>query len=244
MKDFIAGLTGYPEAHRFILKHRLTHYLLFPGIISMIYLGLLLILAYIYLGSFAEDIIHNWMPTYLQGNVMEIILIVLLWIFLLLLLFITYRHVSLALLSPFLSILSERTECILRGAAEARFSLKQALIDLLRGIRINLRIMILSILFSLAAWLLALLPVVGAFVSLAVSFLIQSYYGGFALFDYTLERKRLSVKKSVAYIKQKRILVTGIGAGFFLLSLIPLIGWFLAPTYGTVAATIRIWDKS
>ena len=226
MRDFIAGLTGYAEAHRFIVKHRLTHYLLFPGIISVIYLVLLLLLAYIYLGSFAGYILHNWIPSYLQANIMEIILVVLLWIFLLLLLFITYRHVSLALLSPFLSILSERTECILSGAAEAGFSLKQVLIDLIRGIRINLRIMILSILFSLLAWLLMLLPVIGAFLSLVASVIIQSYYGGFALYDYSLERKRLSVKDSIKYIKMHRASVLGVGLGFFILTLIPLIGWF------------------
>jgi CysZ protein len=244
MKDFIAGLTAYIEAHRFIFKHRLTHYLLFPGLISILYMTLLLVLGYLYIGTMADYIMLNWIPAYLQGNIMEIFLLILLWILLILLLFITYLHVVLALLSPFLSMLSEKSECLLSGKPATKFRLKQMLKDLLRGIRINFRIMLLSIIFSLAAWLLVLIPAIGAFISLAASFIIQSYYGGFALFDYSFERRHLSVKESITYAKQMRAAVTGVGAGFFILSVIPIIGWFLGPTYGTVAATLILWEKN
>jgi CysZ protein len=243
MKDFITGVRCYLDVHSFISKNRLTHYLLIPGLISILYLTIIIILGFVYLGLVADYIMKNWLPGYLHGNIMELFLLILLWILLLLLLFITYRHVVLALLAPVLTLLSEKTECRVTGGAAVPFQLKQALIDLIRGIRINLRIMILSIFFSLAAWLLVLIPVIGAFLSLVVSFYIQSYYGGFALVDYTLERRRLSVRESIAFVKQRRAWITGIGAGFFLLSLIPLIGWFLAPTYGTVAATLMILEK-
>lgn len=243
MKDFITGIRCYLDAHSFIFKHRLFQYLLIPGFISIFYVVVMIILGIVYMDSITSHIMMNWLPGYLQGNVMEIFLLILLWISLFLLLFITYRHIVLAILSPFLSTLSERTESIVKNKPALKFQLKQALKDLIRGIRINLRIMILSIIFSLLAWLLVLLPVIGAFLSLILSVVIQSYYGGFALYDYSLERKRLSAKQSVDYIKKHRAAVTGVGLGFFILSLIPLIGWFLAPTYGTVAATLMILEE-
>ena len=67
-------------------------------------------------------------------------------------------------------------------------------------------------------------------------FLVQSYYAGFGNFDYYLER-RATVKESVRYIRQKRGLVIGNGAGFMLLLLIPVLGLFLAPVMSTIAAT-------
>jgi CysZ protein len=243
MKEFLAGITSYREAHRMIFKYRLQHYLFIPGLISVMYISLLLVLGFFYLGTLVDHIMLTWMPDYLQGSIMEIFLLILVWILLLLLLFITYRHVVLALLSPFLCTLSEKTECLLSGKSAAKFRWKQALSDLIRGIRINLRILILSLLFSLIVWIFVFIPVIGAFLSLAVSFIIQSYYGGFALLDYTLERRRFSVKESIAYVKQQRAAVTGIGTGFFVLSLIPLIGWFLAPAYGTIAATLMLREK-
>jgi len=243
MKDFIAGIIAYREAHRIIFKYRLQHYLLIPGIISIFYISLMLLLGFVYLSTVVNYIILNWVPGYLQGSIMEIILLILLWISLFLLLFITYRHVVLALLAPFLSTLSEKIESIIENKPAVKFQLKQAVKDLIRGIRINLRIMILSILFSLLTWFLILLPAAGALLSLIVSVIIQSYYSGFALYDYTLERRRYSVKESITFIQNKRAAVTGIGFGFFIFSLIPLIGWFLAPAYGTVAATLMMLEK-
>ena len=36
---------------------------------------------------------------------------------------------------------------------------------------------------------------------------------------------------------------TGVGAGYILLMLIPLVGWMFAPTFGTVAGTLVAIDE-
>ena len=108
---------------------------------------------------------------------------------------------------------------------------------------LNLRNLFFSLIFTLLAWLLVFIPVVGALVSMVLIILIQSYYGGFSLMDYTLERRRYSVSESIKFSKHHRSLATGLGGGFMLLALVPVVGWFAAPTYGTVAATLASLEK-
>ncbi len=88
------------------------------------------------------------------------------------------------------------------------------------------------------AWLVTVIPVIGPPVSAFLILIIQSYYSGFSLIDYTLERKRYTVGESIAFAKRNRSRVTGVGMGFILIMFVPVIGWFAAPGFGVVAATL------
>ncbi|MFW5636971.1 MAG: EI24 domain-containing protein, partial [Thermodesulfobacteriota bacterium] len=149
----------------------------------------------------------------------------------------------LILFSPVLSYISEVTESRVYGTAGPTFSLRTLLQDLWRSILINLRNLARMVVLVLLAWLLVLLPLIGAVISASLIFLIQAYYNGFALMDYTLERKRFSVKDSVRFARSNRPRVIGVGIGFMSMMLIPVLGWFAAPTYGTVAATLGALDR-
>jgi len=61
--------------------------------------------------------------------------------------------------------------------------------------------------------------------------------------DYTLERQGFSVKESQVYYRQHKPELFGIGLGLMFLLLIPVIGWFLAPTYALVTAYLN-FEKS
>ena len=65
---------------------------------------------------------------------------------------------------------------------------------------------------------------------------------GYGFMDYTLERKRYTIRQSVAFIHQHRGLTLGIGLVANLGMLLPFLGWLLVPTYATVAATIEIME--
>jgi len=60
--------------------------------------------------------------------------------------------------------------------------------QLMRGIRINVRNLLLELLITLPVLLLNLIPVIGSIIATVILFLTQSYYAGFGNMDYTLER--------------------------------------------------------
>jgi CysZ protein len=129
-------------------------------------------------------------------------------------------------------------ESRMTGKPGPPFEWKQLLKDVVRAVRINLRNLLRMVILIGLSWLLVLIPLLGSMASAALIFFIQAFYNGFALSDYTLERKRLSVKESVQFGKDHRARVVGVGAGFMAMMLVPIVGWFAAPTYGAVAATI------
>jgi CysZ protein len=73
-----------------------------------------------------------------------------------------------------------------------------------------------------------------------MALLIECYYYGFAMLDYSMERMKMSVPRSINYIGNHKGLAIGNGMVFYLLHLLPIVGWVLAPSYAVVAATISI----
>ena len=99
------------------------------------------------------------------------------------------------------------------------------------------------LLYTFLAWTLSFLPGVGVLISPPLILFINAYYGGFGLIDFTLERKRFSIKESFKFNQTHRGMTTGVGLGFVLLLMLPVIGWMMAPGYGTVAATLAAIEK-
>ena len=130
-------------------------------------------------------------------------------------------HVVLILMSPILAIVSEKTESILEGN-EYPFTLKQLLIDIVRGIRISIRNSAFEMLFIVLLFGLSFVPLLGLGTS-PILILVSAYYYGFSFIDYNLERKQYTVSESVNYMKKNRGIVMGNGIVFALVLAIPLI---------------------
>lgn len=242
MREFFAGIGSYPKAHRAIREHRLWPFMILPGLLSLLYVVGLVVVGFTVFGETAGWIVQNWLPDFMHGAAARAVTTALLWLLLLLSGYVTYQPVVLILFSPFLSFLSEMAESRMTGRPGPPFEWKQLMKDLVRAVRINLRNLFRMVVLILLAWTLAIIPLLGSMASALLIFFIQAFYNGFALSDYTLERKRLSVKESVQFGKDNRARVVGVGAGFMAMMLVPVIGWFTAPTYGTIAATIAAMD--
>lgn len=151
------------------------------------------------------------------------------------------RYLVLILMSPILAFISEKTEQILTNK-EYQFEMAQFVKDVFRGIGIAIRNLGLEYLFTLVIWVITLifppLLVVSPFVILAIQF----YFYGFSFLDYNLERRRLKMKSSVSYIRNRKGMAIGVGSGFYLIFLIPFIGWIIAPVVSSVAATMVYLD--
>jgi CysZ protein len=88
-------------------------------------------------------------------------------------------------------------------------------------------------------------PVLGGIIGTIILFFIASYFYGFAFIDYNSERRRLSVKQSVQFIRKNKGMAVANGMVFSFFMLIPFCGTTLAgfaAIVSVVAATIAVHD--
>jgi len=153
-----------------------------------------------------------------------------------------FKYLFLVIGSPVFAYLSEKTESIIEGK-EIPFSSAQMLKDMVRGIRLALRNCFWQTVYTTSILILSFVPIVG-WITPVISGLVECYYYGFSMLDYSCERHKLSPVESIAFIGKRRGLAMGNGLVFYLMHFIPFIGWVLAPSYAVVAATISLYHQN
>ncbi|HTE07997.1 MAG TPA: EI24 domain-containing protein, partial [Flavitalea sp.] len=142
---------------------------------------------------------------------------------------------------PLFAYLSEKTESIM-SAREFPFSFQQLLHDMYRGVKLAVRNTLWQAVFTITILLISFIPFIG-WASPMVMLFVECYYYGFAMLDYSCERNKLSSADSIEYIGRHKGLAIGNGMMFYLMHLVPVIGWIFAPAYAVVAATISLHDQ-
>ena len=143
--------------------------------------------------------------------------------------------------SPVFAYISEKTASIIENK-EFDFEFKQFIKDIFRGIKIALRNCLWQSVYMISIILLSLIPVVGWLTPL-LAILVECYYYGFSMLDYSFERKKISAADSIYYIGEHKGLAIGNGLLFYMIQLLPVIGWVLAPSYAVVAATLSLHEE-
>ena len=148
------------------------------------------------------------------------------------------KYVLLMVLSPVFALLSEKTDEKLTGA-NFPFNLKQLLKDVLRGIAISFRNMILEYFFIVVCFLMNLFFPPSFFITTPFLFLLGWYFIGFSLMDYNSERYKYGFSQSIKFIKQNRGYACGIGFVYSLFMALPfIIGDAIGIMFGTTVAVI------
>jgi CysZ protein len=157
---------------------------------------------------------------------------------------ILYRHIVMALSAPFMSPVSEKIEKHFYGATHSHRNTSNAQ-QLWRGVRINVRNLLMELLLTIPIILIGFIPVVGI-ISSVLLFLVQSYYAGFGNMDYTLER-HYTYSESIQFVRENRGLAIGNGIVFMLMLLIPVVGIILVLPLSVTAAsteTLKVLENS
>ncbi|OIQ30999.1 MAG: coproporphyrinogen III oxidase [Bacteroidetes bacterium MedPE-SWsnd-G2] len=243
LNELIEGLKSYTGAYSLISKLKLWNYFWIPVIISALVACLIFASAYGFSDNLGLFIAKAWpwewasetintVSEWLSGFIILVVGIIL------------YKHIVLALAAPFMGVVSEKIEAHLLGETNHIHKHSSSINLLFRGIRINLRNLMMELLLSVPFTILSFIPGVNLFTT-AILFLIQSYYAGFGNMDYTLER-HLSYRKSIAFVRQHRGLAIGNGMIFMFLLVIPILGVIIVLPLSAVAATtitLRQLDK-
>lgn len=152
-----------------------------------------------------------------------------------------FKYLFLIVGSPVFAWLSEKTESIIHNKSYP-FSLKQFFKDIGRGIGIALRNALWQTVYSISVLIIAFIPLVG-WATPVLALFIECYYFGFSMLDYTSERKGLTASESIDFIGEHKGLAIGNGMVFYILHLIPIVGWVIAPGYAVVAATLSLQQE-
>ncbi|MEM1083576.1 MAG: EI24 domain-containing protein [Verrucomicrobiota bacterium] len=243
LRPFLAGLTAYFRVPATLMRYGLWPYQLAPALIS-----LLLALGLFAACWFGAESLHGWLdglielePAWLDHTfslgMTTLALLALLTVFVFF-----HKHLALIILSPLLGKIAEETVKAVKGPefAKSELSFMQSL---RRSTGVNLRYILRELFTSLLFLACGLVPLIGSLVSAIGLFATQSRYLGYGLMDFPLEHRGLDVKQSDKFVRSHRALSTGLGAGYLLLMMIPLIGWMFAPTFGTVAGTLKALEQ-
>jgi CysZ protein len=242
LHEMLSGLRTYLRVPGILRRYKLGHYLLAPALLS--FLLSLAILTAVILGAIslsslidqAVEISIGWIDSAVNWTVGVLGAFAMLALFVFL-----HKRIVLIVLAPLLSRLAEQTLRSIEGDQfKAQLEFK---IAFKRGLYINTRSLFIELFTTLSLLAMGFLfPPVAPFVTFLI-FFIESRFAGFGLIDFPLEYKGFTVEQSIAHARSHRGLATGLGAGYFLLLAIPIIGWMIAPTFGTVAGTIRTMDE-
>ena len=246
LKDIVIATQSYLEAHRFIVKNRLWKWIFIPGILYAILFSVGIYFFWISSGHAIDYFlsvtgVKNWMYT-LEGSWLKFLFIfgqVILQLVLLLFYFSLFKYLFLIIGSPLFAYLSEKTEAIMEGR-DFPVSFVQLLKDIVRGIKLALRNTLWQTIYTLSILILSFIPFAGWFTPL-IALIIECYFLGFAMLDYSCERNKLSPAQSIEFIGKHKGLAIGNGIVFYLMHMIIFVGWVFAPSYAVIAATISFY---
>lgn len=254
-KNFGVGLRAYGKAIELVFSKHLWWYLLFPILLNIVFL----IGGWLGIGSLS-DYVEVWLGNLLKiesdsfwgaeflapvSNYLAGIAGGIVWVLLKFIFFFVFAYfggyIVIICLSPVFAFLSERTEELLTGN-QYPFNGDQMMRDVVRGILIAFRNLFIELIYMLGVFILSLfIPLVGGLIGSVFLFFISAYFYGFSFIDYTNERRRLTVKQSVDFMRRNKGLAIANGIVFSLFLLIPWCGVTLSgfiTIFSVVAATV------
>ena len=215
VKDFILGIKSYIRAIKFIHKHNFWIYFIFPVIIFI----------FIYhVGFYFKDLTDDFKAHEDAGFFLNIWYFFVAGIFTVLsYMFLNFiRYIIILLMSPLLSIISQRTERILTGN-KYNFNLIQLIKDVKRALNLIIRnliweFVIIGVVIIISFKILKIiLPFDDSIIDMARSTIltvVAFYYYGFGFIDYIMERLRLNLKESVRFVRKHIGFAIALGAVF------------------------------
>ena len=234
LKGIYKGCTAYFEVYEIISRLKLWKFFAIPMLISLLVFSMILLVSFSFSNAIGSYLASFWIWDFGQETIQTISRIFG-GLFIVIVGFISFKHIIMALSAPFMGPISKIIEDDFNGVvSQNSTSTSKGL--LIRGIRISLRNLLREFILTIPILLFGLIPVIGLFSALLL-FLSQAYFAGFGNMDYTLER-HFSYKKSILFVKNNRGLAIGNGIVFMLFLLIPFVGVILVHPFSVTAATI------
>ncbi|TNJ47241.1 EI24 domain-containing protein [Tamlana fucoidanivorans] len=236
IKHIFSGIQAYFGVFSLISKLKLWKYFAIPMLISLLTAVIIGVSAYGLSDNIGQFISQIWVWDWGKetfstiGTFIGVIIVLAIGLIL-------YKHIIMAFSAPFMSPVSEKIEAHLTGFKPHSYRNTSFIQQLWRGIKINLRNLMMELVLTMPILLLKFIPVINIF-SVVLLFTVQAYYAGFGNMDYTLER-HFNYKESIKFVKHHKGIAIGNGIIFILFLLIPVIGVILVLPLSVTAASVK-----
>ena len=150
-----------------------------------------------------------------------------------------FTSIFLILGTPYFSLISRKVHQLLHTHPKRENLGWMA--EIWRGIKLSMRNSIKQFGLIILITGVSFIPVLSIITPL-LTFIVLAYYNGILMMDYSLERNGYTIDESRTIYKENKSLLFALGLGFMFILLIPVIGWFLAPTYALVSGAL-IYQK-
>ena len=241
LKDFSSSIKAYGQAFELAGKLKLWKYFFIPAIIGL-FVGILIMIAAWYLSEPIGQKIGSYWPFDFWKEAMMSFSIFLGGVFVILIGAIIFKHAVMAFSAPFMTPVSEKIEMHITGKSlDQTDTSAEYIAALVRGIRINLRNLIIEMLITLPLIILSIIPLINIFTTFMLIY-VQAYFAGFGNMDYTLERY-CNYSETKIFVRNNKGIAVGNGLIFHLLLAIPVVGIMLALPLSTIAATTETLKK-
>jgi CysZ protein len=234
--SFFRGFVSFFRAIPFIFAHRgLGWYFIIPFLLNILVLVSVFMVSYTLFDAWFSGLLAGteWYMALLRA-LLKPVLFVLLAVASVL----AYSIMGCIVTAPFNDFLSLKVETAITGERfDGKFSIAALLGDILRisaGIAV---LLLLVVMLNIMLLFLNLIPFFGQVVYGVMSFLTASFFIGYQFFDFPLERRRLGFSEKFWIAWRHKWLVSGLGAAFFLVSYVPVLG-FLGLNCATIGATV------
>lgn len=240
IKQIKEGLVTYVTALPFLLRKSILPFVLLGSFLSLAIGGLLFYGIYQYSDDLA-GVISGLLPFEWGRAALEKVLVMISGALMFLIFGFLFRYIIMVILAPILSIISERVEAELTGSTQrVGFSIQRMIRDIIRGLALALKNIIKEMFYSFILFIMSFIAVLAP-ITTALLFIVQFYFSGFGNMDYYMER-HFNVRDSQRFVSKNKGIAIGNGAVFYLLLLVPVAGWIMAPVLATIAATIASTD--
>ena len=247
LKEIIIAIQSFAQAHRFIVKHRLWKWIIIPGLIYSTLFIIGIYLFWISSNSAIEFVllktgVKTWLDRMQDSWLYWFFIIgqVIFRLVVLLFYFSLFKYLFLIIGSPVFAYLSEKTESIIEEK-EFPFSFKQLMLDITRAVKIAFRNMLWQTVYIITILLFSFIPLFG-WIAPLVALFVECYFLGFSMLDYSSERNKMSAQQSIIFISRHKGLAIGNGMVFYMMHLVPILGWLFAPSYAVIAATLSLFN--
>jgi CysZ protein len=244
LKELIISIRAFFLAHQFIMQHRMWRWMILPGIIY----GVMFVFGINYFSlsssAFIEWIIlktglKSWVDA--VGSDLLGFFITMgsfwLWFTLLLSYFAIFKFVFLILFSPVFSYHHLRIAAIQQNETFV-FKWGEYIKLMFRAIKLTITNLLWQTVYLIPIILVCTIPIIGWFTPI-FTILIECYFFGYAMLDYGLATENKNRVTAANYVSNHKGLPIANGIAFYLMHLVPVVGWITAPFYALIAAHLN-----
>ncbi len=160
-----------------------------------------------------------------------------LWFTLLLSYFAIFKFVFLILFSPVFSYHHLRIAAIQQNETFV-FKWGQYIKLMFRAIKLTITNLLWQTVYLIPIILVCTIPIIGWFTPI-FTILIECYFFGYAMLDYGLATENKNRVTAANYVSNHKGLPIANGIAFYLMHLVPVVGWITAPFYALIAAHLN-----